>query len=270
MPKLRRENLVLGLGQASLHERQKKGLSDRLLKRRAGRPALMLHAYRLANTGRKMKRVVTPRQGRRLVKYLRNPLFPLYFLERNLGMLLDENGMRTTSARRTAQWATVVWERIRWFQELVGNGKVSSGVPHSASVGYGLDDGPDRVRIETYCDHCGLCCEICSGFPDFPDPNHPPDAWRFVFGQGLGYGHRFCPFLLHDRRAGRSFCAIHRHRPNPCRIFEEDECQTVKTELKSELARTRGRPPRFSGRIGRLVKRALHSGRPVRLLLHQE
>lgn len=215
-----------------------------------------------------MMRALTPRQGRRLVEYLRNPLFPIYFMDRNLTILLHENGAPITSARRTAQWITVVWERIRWFQELIGDGGACSSAQHLASTPCGLDDGPDRVRIETYCDHCGLCCEICSGFPDFPDPNHPPDAWRFVFGQGLGYGHRFCPFLLQDRRAGRSFCAIHRYRPNPCRIFEEDECQTVKTELQSELARTRGRPPRYSSRIGRLMKRALHSGRAVRLLPH--
>lgn len=217
-----------------------------------------------------MSKALTPRQGRRLMRCLRHPLFPLYALERNLGMLLHENGTRGPSARRASRWVTVVWERIQWFQELIGAQNGASGSKNAASALRGLNDGPDRSRIESYCDHCGLCCEICSGFPDFPDPENPPDAWQFVFGQGLGYGHRFCPFLLHDRREGRSFCAIHPHRPNPCRIFEEDECLTVKTELKDELARTRGRPPRFSARIGRLMGRAVKAGRGFRLLPHEE
>ncbi|MEJ5348031.1 MAG: hypothetical protein WHS46_05025 [Desulfosoma sp.] len=213
---------------------------------------------------------LTPRRARGLLRKLRNPLFPLYFLERNLGMLKSENGVAGTSTRRAAQWMTVICERIQWVDELLRAQKsVSPALGASASRSR-LDNGPDRSRIETYCNHCGLCCEICSGFPDFPDPENPPHIWQFVFGQGLGYGHRFCPFLMHDRRGGHSFCAIHRYRPNPCRIFEEDECQTVKNELKRELARTHGRPPRSSVKIGRLIGRVLKNGRTYRLLPHEE
>lgn len=212
------------------------------------------------------------RVNRRFLRVLRDPLFPLYFLERNLKMLGAEKGFDRAARRRNAKLLGVVEERIRWFRELLNaDGSVTgrSG-NHSPPALRALDDGPDRSRIESYCDHCGLCCEICSGFPDFPDPHNPPDAWQFVFGQGLGFGHRFCPFLMHDRRANGSFCAIHRYRPNPCRIFEEDECRTVKTELSDELARTHGRPPRSSARVGRLVAGALKNGRRHRRLAHEE
>ncbi|MEJ5363482.1 MAG: hypothetical protein WHS86_00130 [Desulfosoma sp.] len=212
------------------------------------------------------------RMLRRSLRVLRDPLFPLYFLERNLNVLGTENGFRREPQRgRTARVLAVIFQRLRWFQELLQEGRGAPGRdPGCAPALRGLDDGPDRSRIESYCDHCGLCCEICSGFPDFPDPHNPPDAWRFVFGQGLGDGHRFCPFLMHDRRSRRSFCAIHAYRPNPCRIFEEDECRTVKNELKDELRRTGGRPPRSSAALGRLLARCLKRGRGVRLLPHKE
>ncbi len=216
---------------------------------------------------------MSQRMLRRSLRVLRHPLFPLYFLERNLDVLASENGFRHGPRRgMAARFAAVVFERIGWFEELLGKERnpADNAAPGVAPALRGLDNGPDRSRIESYCDHCGLCCEICSGFPDFPDPHNPPDAWRFIFGQGLGDGHRFCPFLLHDRRGGRSFCAIHTYRPNPCRIFEEDECRTVKNELQDELRRTHGRPRRFSAKIGRLLARRRNSVRGLRLLPPRE
>jgi len=221
---------------------------------------------------RKTDRRLSFRALRRSLRLLRDPLFPLYFLERNLDVLGRENGFRREPQQcRTARVMAVIFERLQWFQELLQDGRRGpGGTLHEAPALRGLDDGPDRSRIESYCDHCGLCCEICSGFPDFPDPNNPPDAWQFLFGQGLGDGHRFCPFLRHDRRSRRSFCAIHKYRPNPCRIFEEDECRTVKNELEDELRRTGGRPPRSSAVVGRLLTRCLKRGRAVRLMPPKE
>lgn len=240
------------------------------------RPLLRDWVDRFLEHGMKSEKTpsrVPQRLLRRSLRRLRDPLFPLYFLERNLGVLGTENGFRRGPKRGvTARFLAVVWERLQWFEELLGGDRHGPGdnKADTAPALRGLDDGPDRSRIESYCDHCGLCCEICSGFPDFPDPDNPPDAWRFAFGQGLGDGHRFCPFLLHDRRSGRSFCAIHAHRPNPCRIFEEDECRTVKNELEDELRRTHGRPRRSSAKIGRLLARFRKSGGGLRLPPHKE
>jgi len=95
---------------------------------------------------------------------------------------------------------------------------------------------PDRIfghpevghSSSPYCNHCGGCCEIPGGMPDFPGESPLPAKGREWFGEGLGPGHRFCPFLWESGETGRSFCSIHPWRPNPCRIFDHEECAVVK------------------------------------------
>jgi len=113
----------------------------------------------------------------------------------------------------------------------------------------------DLDRQSDYCSHCGGCCEIASGFPDFPLESALPLRWQRLFGDGLGKGHRVCAFLWELNASGMSLCAIHPWRSNPCRIFEEAECAYFMKDLE-------GHPP-FRGqdismtcqRLSRLVNR---------------
>ena len=82
----------------------------------------------------------------------------------------------------------------------------------------------------SYCTHCGGCCELRSGLPDFPPDAPIPSGWRELFGNNLGRRHRFCPFLWEVEGTGQSFCAIHHYRPNPCRAFEEEECEYLRRD----------------------------------------
>jgi hypothetical protein len=84
-----------------------------------------------------------------------------------------------------------------------------------------------------YCTHCGGCCEIASGFPDFPPEAEIPSHWQRIFGVGLGTGHRFCAFLWEVDAQGQSRCAIHPWRSTPCRLFEEDECAYFMNDLEA-------------------------------------
>jgi len=60
--------------------------------------------------------------------------------------------------------------------------------------------------------------------PDFPAPDALPRGWREIFGNGLGRGHRFCPFLWEDNGSGGGLCSIYPLRSNPCRLFGSEEC----------------------------------------------
>ncbi|MCE5333948.1 MAG: YkgJ family cysteine cluster protein [Desulfobacteraceae bacterium] len=75
-----------------------------------------------------------------------------------------------------------------------------------------------------YCNKCGLCCEVASGIADFPFPSGLPERWKEIFAQGLGRGHRFCPFLWENNGEGGSLCSIYPWRSNPCRLFDIEEC----------------------------------------------
>jgi hypothetical protein len=60
--------------------------------------------------------------------------------------------------------------------------------------------------------------------PDFPVPSALPVRWPEIFANGLGRGHRFCPFLWEDNRSGGGICSIYPLRSNPCRLFGSEEC----------------------------------------------
>lgn len=60
--------------------------------------------------------------------------------------------------------------------------------------------------------------------PDFPHPGELPAEWEGLFANGLGRGHRFCPFLWEDNGTGGSLCSIYPFRSNPCRLFGLEEC----------------------------------------------
>ena len=161
----------------------------------------------------------------RLHRLLLNPSFPLTFLLRNLLTLQAEPGWAKLPSRlRRASLSRLLAERSLFFLEVckwrLARNHADLGNLQSRSECSG-DPGPPPG----YCSHCGACCEIASGLPDFPLTDEIPDSWMEAFGEGLGRGHRFCAFLLEERPLGRSLCAIHRWRPNPCRDFEQDECE---------------------------------------------
>lgn len=154
-----------------------------------------------------------------ILKNLCDPAFPLYFLLRNLNRLERENWWKALSLRsRRVRASVLVRERIAVFREVKQWERGRNPRQPSHLAGSAKPEAPD------YCNKCGLCCEIASGMPDFPDPCELPGRWRAIFGGGLGRGHRFCPFLREDEDSGGGLCSIYHWRPNPCRLFESDEC----------------------------------------------
>ena len=143
-------------------------------------------------------------------------LFPVVLFLRNVGMLRKESAWKDYTP---AQWQELllgmISERARIFLEVK---------EWKASRGFGVEVGADSSEPIGYCTHCGGCCEIASGYPDFPEGAEViPLRWRRIFGDGLGKGHRFCAFLWEV--SGMSLCSIHPWRSKACRVFEQDECE---------------------------------------------
>lgn len=161
-------------------------------------------------------------------KALRDPFFPWTFVASNLLTVSREKSWLGLSdrARSLYSWHLLV-ERSRFFLEVKSwIGRQGSRVPMLHP--YPAED----KSTKPYCDHCGHCCEIASGLATFPHDVDIPPHWQQIFGEGLGRGHRFCPFLWEFRRTGRSLCAVHGCRPIACRVFEHDECLHLKDELR--------------------------------------
>ena len=154
--------------------------------------------------------------------------FPVGYFVRNLILLAAEPRWAQKPPRlKRIKIVRLLQERSRFFlqvhQWLDGH---NTGKPDNLSEGYGNQGGKDDdVSVDTYCIHCGGCCEIACGLPDFPADSILPTRWQRIFGEGLGEDHRFCPFLWEDRPSGGSLCSIHPWRSRPCRIFEAEECR---------------------------------------------
>ncbi len=154
----------------------------------------------------------------RTLKGLCDPGFPLYYVLRNLGWLNSERWWTVLSHRaKRAHAFRIVSERIAIFNE-VKNWRKNQKTAQTPSLNIGDMNAP------RYCNKCGLCCEVASGMPDFPAPEALPGRWREVFANGLGRGHRFCPFLWEDNSSGGGLCSIYPLRSNACRLFESEEC----------------------------------------------
>lgn len=172
---------------------------------------------------------------RRLRREIRDPNFPMTFFLRNLSRLGTEaNWSRRPIRTRGADAIRMLAERCSILSEVRAL-KWESATLNSAKP-------EDIVRMPAgYCDHCGFCCEIASGLPEFPAESRLPLPWRRIFGDGLGHGHRFCPFLWEYRRSGRSFCSVHPWRSKACRVFEEEECAFMKEDPGFKASGERGR-----------------------------
>ncbi|MEM5790079.1 MAG: YkgJ family cysteine cluster protein [Syntrophobacteraceae bacterium] len=154
-----------------------------------------------------------------MLRKLCDPEFPLYYLLRNLNWLQRETWWKELSPRsRRVRAAKLLQERLIFFIEVKKwKGRCSPFPAPSVK-----SDG--GTGVPGYCNKCGLCCEVASGMPDFPRDSTLPQRWRAIFGNGLGQGHRFCPFLWEDNGSGGSLCSIYPWRSNPCRLFESEEC----------------------------------------------
>lgn len=158
-------------------------------------------------------------KNRSSAKTLCDPGFPLYFIIRNLGWLKGEKWWSELPLRsRRAHAVRIVHERIAIFSEV----KKWKKAHNQKSLAPEIDI---EMKPPQYCNKCGLCCEVASGMPDFPTCGELPAKWKGLFGDGLGQGHRFCPFLWEDNGTGGSLCSIYQFRSNPCRLFGPEECE---------------------------------------------
>ena len=160
---------------------------------------------------------------------LNHAFFPITFFVRNVMTLTTEAAWNRASPRlQRMKIRNLLEERSKFFFEVVrwldqhGEAKIDARTEEGCRAYKGKGDPPS---VDSYCTHCGGCCEIASGLPDFPSESIIPARWQRMFGEGLGRGHRFCPFLREERLSGGSLCAIHSWRSHPCRVFEAEECQ---------------------------------------------
>lgn len=162
---------------------------------------------------------------------LKSRYFPIGFFIRNLLSLQQESAWNRASGRlRRKRALLILEERARIFL----------AVQKWITERDGTDEWRMRFRPafgkwslpEGYCSHCGGCCEIASGLPDFPAGTQISLRWQRIFGDGLGKHHRFCAFLWEWDASGRSMCAIHPWRSNPCRIFDEEDCRLIMKDLE--------------------------------------
>jgi len=155
---------------------------------------------------------------------LRDNHFPLSYVLRNLVILKGEPAWQKLSSRRKAiVMRSVLEKRAHFFLRVREWLKKKGG--YQAILNFSAFSR-ERTTL-SYCIHCGGCCETPSGFPDFPSESVIPQEWKNLFSEGLGKGHRFCPFLWEYGKTGMSLCAIHPWRPNPCRVFGEEDCNFV-------------------------------------------
>jgi hypothetical protein len=147
------------------------------------------------------------RQRSFVLKNLCHPDFPLFFVLRNLAWLKEEKWWKDLSLRgRRSHAFRIVRERISIFDEVKSWRKKGNALVPG--------DSGKEAEAPLYCNKCGLCCEVASGMADFPFPEKLPASWREIFSNGLGRGHRFCPFLWEDNGSGGSLC----------RLFDSEEC----------------------------------------------
>ena len=171
--------------------------------------------------------------GNRAAKTICGQGFPLYYVLRNFGWLRLEQWWTALSPRARRNLALrIVSERIAIFNEVKNCRKklkeaAQIPLPNHFEVSanhFEISTNHFEISAPAYCNKCGLCCEVASGMPDFPSPGALPGRWREFFANGLGRGHRFCPFLWEDNSSGGSLCAIYPLRSNPCRLFGSEEC----------------------------------------------
>lgn len=184
---------------------------------------------------------------------LGNPLFPFTFLLRNV-MALDRepNWHQRPVDLKRSDLLRLLEERSAVFCEVM-DWLITRGEDRER-VAATVIESSRRRDLSSYCTHCGGCCEIASGLPEFPAGVKIPPAWKNLFGVGLGPWQRFCPFLWEAHGKGLSLCAIHEWRPNPCRSFAEDECRYLMADIDFSSLQDPGRLLATGRGLSRLVE----------------
>ena len=172
-----------------------------------------------------------------VARALADPYFPLSKLRKlNAEEFVTEPGFVNLSqecltgmvAKHLLQWAEIflaIKEELGW---LSAKGQVSS---------MRLPGTPREVFPETgWCEHCGGCCEIRGGPPEFTTSFELPSSWQLYFrGDGCKW-QRFCPFLCEYFATGRYFCSIYRIKPKCCWEFDREECEFLHYDVARERA----------------------------------
>jgi len=181
-----------------------------------------------------------------------DPMFPITFLLRNVMALEMEPRWQSLSLRtKRALFLKMLAERSHTFCEVRDWLRLRGEIPEFDSSFLAKMEQADEDA--TYCRHCGGCCEIASGLAEFPEKFEIPDDWRELFGRGLGTNHRFCAFLWEINGQGMSICAIHKWRPNPCRLFAAEECRYLMGDPSFSVFLDRSRLIEASLLLGRLL-----------------
>lgn len=187
-----------------------------------------LYSARIRRHCRRIWAAVRPGKsgGRGILRKTAAPYFPLIFFLRNAQTLHKEfQASKIPLRTQRIRMAHLLRERVSSFHRI---GRWVEGGGENGLGGFKIPVVADPSS--PYCDHCGGCCEIPGGMPEFPEESRLPAKGREWFENGLGPGHRFCPFLCECRETGRGFCSIYPWRPNPCRIFDHEECAVVKND----------------------------------------
>jgi hypothetical protein len=205
-----------------------------------------------AKRRRTIRRAATRTQ---IYRWMRTPHFPILFFIRNLAYLEREKWFAQKSPASKGVWAARLFlERVQCFRAVrrliaARRGETAWEKPETRTA-------CDLPHPEVdYCDHCGGCCEIASGLAEFPMESQLPKPWRECFDRGLGPGHRFCAFMWEAEQSGKSLCAIHPWRANPCRVFEADDCEIFKQDMDFIVFSKSGRLKVLRRLLPRILRR---------------
>lgn len=174
-----------------------------------------------------------------VARALADPYFPLSKLQKlNAEEFAAEPGFVNLSqeslagivAEHLLKWAEIFLSIREELERLNENGLVSSMI---------LPGTPQEDFPETgWCEHCGGCCEIRGGPPEFTASCELPESWQLYFRGDGCKSQRFCPFLFEYFATGKYFCSIYRIKPKCCWEFDREECEF----LQNDVARERARP----------------------------
>ena len=172
-----------------------------------------------------------------VARALADPYFPISKLRKlNAEEFATEPGFVNLSqesltgivAEHLLKWAEIflsIQEELERFNQ---NGLVS---------GMRLPVSPQEVFPETgWCEHCGGCCEIRGGPPEFTASFELPGSWQLYFRGDGCKSQRFCPFLFEYFATDRYFCSIYWIKPKCCWEFDREECEFLQNDVARERA----------------------------------
>ena len=172
-----------------------------------------------------------------LVKALSDPYFPLTkLLKLNVEEFVREPWLKELSEEylgriainHLLEWAKIFLSIRLDLGRLNKYGQVSSMKLQGSAK--------ETIPTTTLCNHCGCCCEIRGGPPEFTCSIGLPSQWTVYFSvHGCKY-QRFCPFLFEYFASGRFFCSIYQIKAQCCWEFDREECDFLQKDMAREQA----------------------------------